>query len=177
MLLVLAALAAILLVLALVFRLPQKLGLAPDPGAAMFANGPDRGTGTMAVDELAAAGYPITGLRIYLYPNPDGGQIAYAVLDGSKGFEFSSDTAGDPALDFFVRLSSLQTLTDSDIRLLAFAYRDQQGKVVTIMSTTVDDTRAYGMGVMDETTFVHTIQGWVDPVFLLSTSPTEEGGS
>jgi hypothetical protein len=114
-------------------------------------------------------------LRLYVYENPAGGTIALAVLDGEQGFNFASNVSSDPVLDFMGRLANLQALTDSGVSVVAFAYRNSEGKVVTVMTTSVEAAQAYAAGVFPEEDFIDQINGWVDPVFLLSPSGSGEG--
>jgi hypothetical protein len=167
----------ILIAVAFALRVPQRLGLIQSPAAAVFANNPDYGTGELAVQELNADGYPTTGLRIYLYDNPDGGTIAYAVLDASEDFSFDTSASTDPVLDFLGRLSKLQAFQDSDVRYIAYAFRQSDGKVVNIMSTSTEDAQAFEDGSISEDEFVKDLNGWVDPTFLLLSSQSDSSGS
>ena len=161
--------------LALILRVPQMIGLTKAPADAVFSNPVDRGTGALAVEELAATGYPTSGLRIYVYDNPAGGTIGYAILDGEHDFNFGSNVSGDPVLDFMGRMANLETLTDSGMSVIAFAYRNGEGKVVTVMTTSVRAAQAYAAGVLPEEGFIDQINGWVDPIFLLSPGGGEGG--
>jgi hypothetical protein len=164
----------ILIPLALFFRVPQKIGLARNPAAEVFSQTPDRATGILAIEELAASGYPTTGLRMYVYDDPDSGRLAYAVFDGEEGFDFPPDVSGDPVLDFLGRMSKLEALAESDVRVVAFYLRNSDGKFVMAMTADVDDARAYADGQMDESSFIKTLNGIADPVFVLSSGSGSE---
>jgi hypothetical protein len=162
----------VLVVGALLFRVPQRLGIWSS-GAGLLDGTPDRASAAAMVAQLAASGFDTTGLTLVVMPvKGQDGTLAYAVLDVSAGFHFPSGAAASPLLDLFGKLARGSTVDKAGIRQVAIEYRDAGGHRLGVLTASVAAIRQFVAGQLDQQAFSAQLHGDVDPAaFQAGTTP------
>ncbi len=152
---------------ALVLRIPQQLGLLPDPHR-LLAGTPDRAAATALAAELAAAGIATKGLTLYVLPvEKSKGTLAYAILDTSAGFTFPVAPAGgdsNPIYRMFTTLANSPTIDRAGVEQIAVEYRDETGKRLATFTAKTTAIRDFAAARIDAEAFSDRLAGDVDPV-------------
>jgi hypothetical protein len=157
----------VLLIVALVFKVPEQLGLAPS-GARLLAGTPDRDSAAAILANLEKAGVDTTGLSLYVMPvTGQSGTLAYAVLDTSAGFTFTGGGAANPLPELFGSLVNGPPVDDANVTQVAIEYRDQTGKRLGVLTASTEVIREFIAGTIDEKTFRARLHGDVDPLAVL----------
>ena len=146
----------------LLLRVPQQIGILPS-GASLLQGTPDRAAAAAILDQVAAAGVDTTGLSLYVFPvEGQDGTLAYAVLDTSAGFHFSSGTNANPLPDLFGKLAGGSTVDEARVEQVAIAYRDESGRTLGVLTASTDVIREFVAGEIDEEAFSEQLNGDVD---------------
>lgn len=146
----------------LLLRVPQQLGILPS-GEKLLQGTPDRAAAAAILDQVAAAGVDTTGLSLYVFPvEGQDGTLAYAVLDTSAGFHFSTGTDANPLPDLFGKLASGSTVDEANIEQVAIAYRDESGRTLGVLTAPTGVIRQFVAGEIDEEAFSKQLHGDVD---------------
>lgn len=162
---------AVIVVGALLFRVPQQLGIAPS-GARLLVGTPDRDGAAAILAQVEKAGVDTTGLSLYVLPvTGQSGTLAYAVLDASAGFTFPTGSAANPLVDLFGRLVNGPAVDKAKVREVAIEYRDPTGHRLGVLTASTDVIRAFIAGQIDEKAFSAKLHGDVDPVAALQAVP------
>lgn len=144
------------------YGLPQKLGLWRTPAQKLLAPQPDREAASTILRDLAQSGVNTRGMELYVLPYRDGsGAMAYAVLDGSKGFAFPS-TIGDPLVQVMVALARGQAAQTYGLKRVAIEYRDQTGQSLVTMTAATKSLEAYIQGTITRQQLLQAIDGTAD---------------
>jgi hypothetical protein len=150
---------------AVAFRIPQQLGLVPDPNR-LLAGTPDRAAAADLTAELSAAGIDTTGLTIYvLTVEGSQGTLAYAVLDPSAGFAFpAASTGGDsnPIFRMFTTLAESPTIDAAGVEQIAVEYRDESGQRLGTFTAKTAAIRDLAAGRIDSEAFSDQLAGDID---------------
>src|SRR3989344_264638 len=103
-LLVLIILGAI--VAALLYRVPEKLGLVPSKAEKLLVMTPDREAGAELLAEARARGLNTQGVSLYIFPYKDSaGSIATATFDSREGFTFTQGGQLNPIAASFSQVA------------------------------------------------------------------------
>lgn len=157
----------VLVVAALLFRVPQQLGLAPS-GARLLGGTPDRAGAASILAQVRKAGVDTTGLSLYVLPvKGQGGTLAYAVLDASAGFTFPTGVAANPLPGLFETLVNGPAVDEANVREVAIEYRGPDGHRLGVLTASTDVIRQFIAGTIDEKTFSARLHGDVDPLAAL----------
>lgn len=139
---------------ALIFRLPQKMGLIKGVGAKMTAETPERIPAGEILAEAETKGFKSEGADLYVFPKPESADaVLYAVLDLSKGFAFSRVNSYHPVVDTLVLLGSGEKLKEYAVTHIGLEFRDEGGKTLMVVAATAEDIRALVAGGMSEADF------------------------
>jgi hypothetical protein len=141
--------AVILLVgAALIFRVPQKIGLVKSPSEKLYIQPNDADKAALVLDSLHNSGLSAQGLEVYVMPvkNTDH-NTAIIVLDASKGFNFSGGYGSDP-VEELVRIAAKAQA--QGINRTAVVYYDDSGKALVTITVKTEDMAAYAHGKLTD---------------------------
>lgn len=138
----------ILVLAAMYFRVPQKIGLIKNHAEQLFTMTPDRDKAAAVMADLQAAGLNTQGVEVYVLPvKGTNDNVAMVVLDASKGFNFTGSGSADPVKDFLLVASKAQ---QQGINRAAVAYYDEKGKPLATATLPTDAAAAYSQGKMTD---------------------------
>ena len=133
---------------ALVFRVPQNIGLVKSPADRLFSTTPDREKATTIMENLATAGLDAPGVEVYVLPVSDTDDtIAMIVLDASKGFTFNSTNSTDPIKDLLGVVSAAE---QQGITRAAVVYYNEEGSPMATATVPTDAVVAYSQGKLSD---------------------------
>lgn len=161
--LVLAGIAA-----ALVFHVPQRLGLLPNAAKRNLTYTPDRSAGEEMLKEAQTRGMNTTGARIYVQPYKDGdGTVATAILDSRDGFAFTRTGEKNPVPMVFAQIAGTQKAADLGVKYITVVFVSAKGEDLMNLSASQADAMAYANGSLTEEQFAAKLNGeWNLPAMM-----------
>jgi hypothetical protein len=128
------------------FKVPQNIGLIKSPAEKMFATTPDRAKAAAIMTNLQQAGMNTTGVEVYVVPVAGtNDNVAFVVLDASKGFDIAKTKSADPVKDFLKVISSARA---DGVNRTAVAYFDETGKQLVTVTVPMDTAVAFTRGTI-----------------------------
>ncbi|NOS67259.1 MAG: hypothetical protein HOO67_02745 [Candidatus Peribacteraceae bacterium] len=148
---------------ALVFRVPQRLGILPSATKRVFTQTPDRAGAKKVLAEARAAGLNTQGISLYVFPVGDGTKsIALATIDERKGFSFGQTAGLDPMAHVMTKLMAGPTVTEIGVERVGVHYIGENGAQFGSFTASADSIRAVAAGRMTKEQFISAVDGDVN---------------
>jgi uncharacterized protein YpmB len=127
------------------FKVPQNIGLIKSPAEKMFATTPDRAKAATIMTNLQQAGLNTKGVEVYVVPvaGTNNDNVAFVVLDASKGFDIGASRSADPVKDFLKVVSAAQA---DGVNRAAVVYYNEDGKALVTATVPTADALAFSQG-------------------------------
>ena len=150
-------------VVAVQMRIPEKLGLRRPPEERLLGGTPDREAAAALEAELTAAGFSTAGMDVAVLPvKGKGHNLAVAVFDASRGFQFPSASGSDALLDSLKRLATGKAAAEHNIGRAAVHYIDPQGRNLVSLTAPTEAIQRYASGQMSRDDFLQAVEGQLD---------------
>jgi len=131
-----------------VFRVPEKIGLAKTAAEKMYSQAADTDKAALVMDKLQDYGVNAKGVEVYVMPVKDTDHnTAFIVLDSSKGFNFNDSGIRNP-IDAVVAIAA--EAQQQGINRAAVVYYDTAGKALLTVTFPTADCVAYSQGKITE---------------------------
>jgi hypothetical protein len=154
-------------VAAVQFGVLERLGLREPPAEKLLSGTPDRAVAEEVLNELHEASIDPTGISLYVLPvEGTDKSVAYAVLDASKGFNFSFSGDEDPFIGLLERLGTGPAAAEANIERVAIDYRDAGGGSLLLLTAPTDALQAFSKGQIDREALLEAIDGKANTVGL-----------
>ena len=164
------------LLAALFFRVPERMGLVSSRAEQLLAGTPDRAAGSTMLQEAKSAGFPATGVHLYVLPMKDGNSsIAFAILNATEGFAFPRGQ-GDPIIRTLILLGTTPTVQQRNVAVVGFEFIDDKGRSYMTVAARSGDIAKVARGQITPEEFIRLSYGNVrlDEIFTRDVESLQE---
>lgn len=148
------------ILLALFFRVPEKLGLMPNAAKKHLVYTPDRNAGEELLESVRQMGMNTEGVSIYVMPYKNGdGSVAAVVMDQREGFHFDQSGGLDPLVRVFTQVAGSSKAEELNIKYVTATYVSAKGQDLISLSASRADSLTFANGGMTDEQFMSKLNG------------------
>jgi hypothetical protein len=147
---------------AIVFGLPERLGLVQSTFDRRFPGGSSSMASEFVMDAFAESEQATMGIDVYVLPvEGEDYTVAYVALDETEGYEWSGN-GEDPIVSAFVDVATSEAAAAAGIERVAVEYVDDEGVTLFVVTAAADDIAAHDDGSLSREEFLQRVDGQGD---------------
>jgi hypothetical protein len=154
---------AVVVITAMILRLPQKLGIIKSPTDQLLSGTLDRDSIKIIENELKNAGVSLNGVTVGVFPYKDGtGNLVAVILDSSQGFKQTSNDSESIVNYYFTFMAKNTKIKQLKVQRVVIDYKSERGKSLITVTAPIDVINNFISGKLNNEQFMKQTKGLVN---------------